>query len=239
MSAWRRLARSLAFPGSPKVNRGGLPCARTEGRGGGLGRLGWLARTLVSQDFGLTVPISVSLTPVAVSSAAFPKWLIDRGVCDRSLERRFSSNSRASCGGRDALASRREAGALRSSALLSQSVIELLEVDSPTPGLLDMARDRMRISTSVEVRRAFLGAWPPQLGLTIAVRTTEALGVSAQRHTQRRGIQCGEHEGGGRGSRWGLQRSLADSTGQAINHRSRGQSGVPSSRSRSAEDVAG
>jgi len=32
---------------------------------------------------------------------------------------------------------------------------------------------------SVEVRRAFLGAWPPQLELTIAVRTTEALGVSA------------------------------------------------------------
>lgn len=32
---------------------------------------------------------------------------------------------------------------------------------------------------SVEVRRAFLGAWPPQLELTVAVRTTEALGVSA------------------------------------------------------------
>lgn len=32
---------------------------------------------------------------------------------------------------------------------------------------------------SVEVRRAFLGAWPPQLELTLAVRTTEWLGVSA------------------------------------------------------------
>jgi hypothetical protein len=32
---------------------------------------------------------------------------------------------------------------------------------------------------SVEVRRAFIGAWPPQLELTVAVRTTESLGVSA------------------------------------------------------------
>jgi hypothetical protein len=32
---------------------------------------------------------------------------------------------------------------------------------------------------SVELRRAFLGAWPPQLELTLAVRTTESLGVSA------------------------------------------------------------
>jgi len=32
---------------------------------------------------------------------------------------------------------------------------------------------------SVELRRAFLGAWPPQLELTLAVRTTESLGVAA------------------------------------------------------------
>ena len=32
---------------------------------------------------------------------------------------------------------------------------------------------------SVELRRAFVGAWPPQLELTLAVRTDEALGVSA------------------------------------------------------------
>jgi hypothetical protein len=32
---------------------------------------------------------------------------------------------------------------------------------------------------SVEVRRAFLGVFPPQLELTVAVRTTESLGVSA------------------------------------------------------------
>jgi hypothetical protein len=32
---------------------------------------------------------------------------------------------------------------------------------------------------SVELRKAFVGAWPPQLELTLAVRTNEALGVSA------------------------------------------------------------
>jgi hypothetical protein len=32
---------------------------------------------------------------------------------------------------------------------------------------------------SVEVRQAFLGAWPPQMRLTLAVRTTESLGVAA------------------------------------------------------------
>lgn len=61
MSAWRRSARSLVFPGSPKVSRDGLPCARTDGCVGGLGRLGRLAK-----DFGFTIPISVILTPVVV-----------------------------------------------------------------------------------------------------------------------------------------------------------------------------
>jgi hypothetical protein len=44
-----------------------------------------------------------------------------------------------------------------------------------SPSLLDFGAHL----DSVEVRRAFLGAWPPQLELTLAVRTTESLGVSA------------------------------------------------------------
>ena len=44
-----------------------------------------------------------------------------------------------------------------------------------SPSLLDFGAHL----DSVEVRRAFLGAWPPQLELTVAVRTTESLGVSA------------------------------------------------------------
>jgi hypothetical protein len=39
---------------------------------------------------------------------------------------------------------------------------------------------------AVEVRHAFLGAWPPQLELTLAVRTTEWLGVAAAAA----GIKC-------------------------------------------------
>jgi hypothetical protein len=43
-----------------------------------------------------------------------------------------------------------------------------------SPRLLDFSAHL----DSVDVRQAFLGAWPPQMRLTLAVRTTESLGVS-------------------------------------------------------------
>jgi hypothetical protein len=81
-AAFGSLAR---IPRQPKGQPRRLALCSYGGLTGGFEPLGWLAK-----DFGFTVPISVSLTPVAVSSAAFPKWLIDRGGCDRSLERRWN-----------------------------------------------------------------------------------------------------------------------------------------------------
>jgi hypothetical protein len=57
-----------------------------------------------------------------------------------------------------------------------------------SPRLLNFSADL----DSVEVRQAFLGAWPPQMRLTLAVRTTETLGVAAAAV----GIDCSFDLGG-------------------------------------------